>query len=99
MIRTRVSNAIRMYEVYRFNQRSSSPPCELIDSKTASYWLSCGFATRVSKWRLRLKKPQDVKLRGESCSIRESTIHAALDRSKYHQSLIDAWGGVGGGCI
>jgi hypothetical protein len=80
-----------MYEVYRHDQRSTSRPSELIDAKTATYWLDCGFAKRVSRWRLRLTKPLPLKLRDRSANIKESIIHAAIDGNRYCQALIETW--------
>lgn len=82
----------RMFELYRFNQRSGTSPSQLVDAKTASYLLDCKFATRIGRWRIRLVKPTPLKLHGPSANIRESTIMAALMGSQYHRSLIEAWG-------
>jgi 3-deoxy-D-arabino-heptulosonate 7-phosphate (DAHP) synthase class II len=87
----RVSREERMYEVYRFHQRSTTQPCELIDAKTAIYWLDCGFATRVGRWRLRLVKESPLKLRDLSARMGPSVMFAAACGSRHHQSLVEAW--------
>lgn len=91
MIATRVPRQERMFAVLLHNQARNGHPHLFIERDTAQYWLDCGFAFRFDRWTLILKKPLPPKLRGASCSIRESTILAASSGSRYHQSLIEAW--------
>ncbi len=84
-------SASRLYEVYRFHQRSTTQPTQLIDAATASYWLDCGFATRFGRWRLRLVKESPIKLRDQSASPSAATSFAAVAGSKYHQAIVEAW--------
>lgn len=91
MAARRVPREERMFEVYRFNQRSGTDPYQLINAISASYLLDCKFATRVGRWRIRLAKPTPLKLRDQSANIRESTILAAISGSHHHRSLIEAW--------
>ncbi len=91
MSKISVSREEHLYEVYRFHQRSTTQPWALIDAKTATYWLDCGFATRISKWRLRLVKESPLKLRDLSASMGPSVMFAAACGSRHHQSLVEAW--------
>lgn len=82
----------RTFQLYRYNQDRHTEPCARVSREDASYLLSCGFAKRLSKYQLVLAKHEDVvKLRGESCSIKESTILQALNGSEHHRAIIESW--------
>lgn len=80
-----------MFAVLLHNQARTATPRFFVERETAQYWLDCGWAFRLNRWTIVLKKPLPLKLHGQSCNIRESTILAAAFGSRFHQSLIEAW--------
>jgi len=80
-----------MFGVRLYNQSRNSQPRFVVNAQTAQYWLDCQWAWRLNRWTIVLKKPLPLKLRGASCSMRESTVIAAMLGSRYHRSLMEAW--------
>jgi len=80
-----------MFAVLLHAQPRTAKPHLFIERDTAQYWLDCDWAWRLNRWTIVLKKPLPLKLRSASANIRECTILAALDGSRYHQALIEAW--------
>lgn len=83
----------RLLGVLNHDQPFGAIPTLFVSREEAQYLLDCQFAWRRARWLIVLKKPLPLKLRDQSCSIRENTIIAAASGSRYHRALIqEAWG-------